>query len=256
VSVPKRRSTGVSPRRVKREGAGTVPAELRERFLQGVVVNIDKPEGWTSFDVVERVRSIVGVKKVGHAGTLDPFATGVLLVAIGRATKRVSDLMGLEKEYEGIIEFGLETDTLDPTGAVVKTCPVPEVTREQLQEAARRFEGEIEQRPPAYSALKVKGKRLYQLARAGKPVEVPPRKVFVESFEILDWQPPGARFRVKCHAGTYVRALARDLGKAIGSCAYLRELRRTRIGPYRVEEALSVDEFERRVVSGEFFQRE
>lgn len=233
-----------------------MPEEHREFFQQGVVVSINKPEGWTSFDVVEKVRAIVGVKKVGHAGTLDPFATGVLLVAIGRATKRVSELMQLEKEYTGVIEFGTETDTLDPTGAVVKTCPVPQVTKEELQRAAEGFEGEIEQRPPAYSALKVRGKRLYKLARAGRPVEVPPRKVFVRRFEILGWEPPYARFRVECHAGTYVRALARDLGTALSSCAYLRELCRTRVGPYRVEDALSVEEFEEKVRAGEFFGRE
>jgi tRNA pseudouridine55 synthase len=242
----------------REEGSSTsaLPPEVRKRFEEGVFVSLIKPEGWTSFQVVERVRAVVGVKKVGHAGTLDPFATGVLLVAIGRATKRISELMGLEKEYEGVIEFGEETDTLDPTGAVVRTCPVPAVSWEELREAARRFEGEIEQRPPVYSALKLRGKRLYQLARAGKPVDVPARRVFVKRFEILDWQPPEARFRVECHAGTYIRALARDLAAAVGSCAYVKELRRTRIGPYELSRSLSLEEFERQARSGELFRRE
>ncbi|MDZ7373146.1 MAG: tRNA pseudouridine(55) synthase TruB [candidate division KSB1 bacterium] len=235
---------------------GGVSAETRRLFEEGVVVSLIKPEGWTSFEVVEKVRSVVGVRKVGHAGTLDPFATGVLVVAIGRATKRISELMGLEKEYEGIIEFGLETDTLDPTGAVVRTCAVPEIRLDQLAEAAKQFVGEIEQRPPVYSALKVRGKRLYKLARAGRPVELPPRKVFVKRFDILEWQPPLAKFRVECHAGTYVRALARDLGAAVGSCGYVRQLCRTRVGPYTLENSLTIEEFAERARSGGWLQRE
>ncbi len=213
----------------------------RKQLEEGVVLCIDKPAGWTSFDVVAKVRALTGVRKVGHAGTLDPFATGLLLVATGRATKKIASLTGLVKEYEGVVEFGRETDTLDPTGKVVRTCPVPELSREALQEIANRFVGEIEQRVPAYSAVKVGGKRLYKLARKGKTVEAPVRRVTVEQFDVRSWRPPLAEIFVRCHAGTYVRALARDVGIAAGSCAYLRELRRVRIGPYKVEDAIPVE---------------
>lgn len=201
---------------------------------------------------MKKVRSVLRVRKVGHAGSLDPFATGVLLICTGRGTKLVSQLMELDKEYIGEIELGTVTDTLDVTGQVVEHHEVPEYSVEEIQNVCQRFVGEILQVPPAYSALKVQGKRLYKQAREGKTIEVAPRPVKVYGLEVLRYSSPLITVRVTCSKGTYIRALARDMGQALGCGAYLRALTRTRVGDFRIENALEVSEVETlRVSTGE-----
>lgn len=207
------------------------------------ILNINKPEGWTSFDVVKKIRNIVRVKKVGHAGTLDPFATGVLLVCVGRATKRVPELMHLEKEYVARLKFGMVTDTFDRTGTVQETHDVPNFSVERLVDTCQDFCGEIWQLPPMYSAVKVNGQRLYQLARKGLTVEREPRKITVHNIDVVEFDLPSATLRIRCSKGTYIRSLAHDIGRQLGCGALLDALTRTRIGEYRIEEALTVAQF-------------
>lgn len=210
------------------------------------ILNVNKPAGWTSFDVVKKIRRITRIKKVGHAGTLDPFATGVLLVCTGPATQKISSFMELEKEYEGIIQLGQETDTLDPTGQIVRTAPVPALTDPWLDKIATKFRGEIEQVVPAFSAAKKNGVRLYKLARQGKPVPHITKTVMVRQLELSVLMPGQIRIRVVCGRGTYVRALARDIAQALGTAGYLRSLTRTRIGPFKIQDSLSLEEIERK----------
>ncbi len=212
-------------------------------FESGEVLNINKPAGMTSFDVVREIRRHFRIKKVGHAGTLDPFATGVLLILTGKATKQFSKIMGMEKEYVAEIEFGAETDTLDIDGTVVfKDENLPEITREELEGVLRQFEGEIEQIPPVYSAIKYKGRRLYKYARAGVQIKPEPRLVQIKKIRLLDFDWPVIKLNVTCSKGTYIRALARDIGKAVGTRAYLRSLVRTRVGDYRLEDSIALDD--------------
>ena len=210
-------------------------------FEAGEVLNIDKPAGMTSFSIVERIRRWTRCKKVGHAGTLDPLATGVLLVCTGLATKRVSKLMELEKVYEGTIELGKSTETDDAEGKVLKHVRVPTFSQEDLVPILKKFEGEVEQVPPMYSALKKDGQRLYRLARRGEVVPREPRRVRIYELELLEWQRPFLRVRVRCSKGTYIRALARDMGEQLGTGGYLKTLRRTRVGRYCVEDAYSLE---------------
>jgi tRNA pseudouridine55 synthase len=197
---------------------------------------VDKPSGITSHDVVDLVRRGLGTKKVGHAGTLDPSATGLLLLGVGRATRLLRFLGDLPKTYEGTMRLGVETTTLDGEGEVVRTGPVT-ATRDQVASAMRALEGESQQRPPEYSAVKVGGRKLYEAARAGEELEAEPRPIRVDAFELLSFEPPDVRFRVTCSGGTYVRVLAADVGAAVSSGAHLAELRRTAIGPFDVEDA-------------------
>jgi tRNA pseudouridine55 synthase len=213
-------------------------------FEAGEVLNIDKPADWTSFDVVKKIRNTVRVKKVGHAGTLDPFATGVLLVCTGRATKGIATMVDMPKEYLAIVRFGSETDTYDRTGEVVKTYnpdKSPDVVT--IDAALHEFLGETDQIPPMYSARKVKGKRLYKLAREGKTVEREARPVMIYNIERLNYDYPDLEIRVKCSKGTYIRSLAFDLGRKLGIGAYLQALQRTAIGDYRLENAWNLDAF-------------
>lgn len=212
---------------------------------KGAVISINKPIGWTSFEVVQVVRGVAGTRRVGHAGTLDPFAEGVLLVCIGTATKKVSELMGLPKVYAGTLELGIETDTLDVTGNVVRRISLRvRPHRQALEEAMNRFVGEIEQTPPMYSAIKVQGRRLYRLARAQQEVTRQPRVVMVYKFVPTRVRPPFVEFLVECGKGTYVRSLVADLGTHLGCGATLKTLRRLAVGPYRVEQALSLDQLQ------------
>ena len=197
---------------------------------------VDKPTGITSHDVVDVVRRTLGTRKVGHAGTLDPMATGLLLLGVGRATRLLRFLGDLSKTYEGTMRLGIETTTLDAEGEVVRTAPVT-ATSDEVASAMRALEGASLQRPPAYSAVKVGGRKLYEAARRGEQLEAEPRPIHVESFELRSYDPPDARFRVACSAGTYVRVLAADVGTAVSSGAHLVELRRTAIGPFRVVDA-------------------
>jgi tRNA pseudouridine55 synthase len=202
---------------------------------------VDKPGGITSHDVVDAVRTHAGTRKVGHAGTLDPMATGVLVVGVGRATRLLRYLAGLDKEYEGTGRLGVETSTLDADGEVVREAAADNVTREELELALSSLEGDIDQVPPAYSAVKVGGQKLYRAARKGTTVEAPSRRVRVDAFKLLGFDPPDFRFRVECSSGTYVRVLVADVGERLGCGAHLTRLVRTRVGPFSVESSSPLD---------------
>jgi tRNA pseudouridine55 synthase len=211
----------------------------------GLVV-VDKPTGFTSHDVVAKLRKIYGQRKVGHAGTLDPDATGVLLVGLGRATRLLRYLSESGKAYEGRIVFGIATSTLDAAGEIVEQRPMA-ITRHDVEHALPRFVGDIEQLPPMVSAVKVGGRRLHELARAGEEIERAPRAVRVDRFEVSSFEPgpyPTADVVVECGSGTYVRSLAADLGVALGGCAHLAALRRTRVGSFTLAEARALDVIE------------
>ena len=201
---------------------------------------IDKPRGITSHDAVDRVRRALGVRKVGHAGTLDPMATGLLVMGVGRATRLLRFLGDLDKEYQGTARLGEETDTLDADGEVVRTAPV-RASREEVAAAMAVLTGEAEQRPPRYSAVKVGGRRLHRAARAGQDLEAPPRTVRVDAFDLLGFDGRDVDFRVVCSSGTYVRVLAADVGARLGSGAHLTRLVRTRIGSFRLVDAVPPD---------------
>ncbi|HEV7535603.1 MAG TPA: tRNA pseudouridine(55) synthase TruB [Acidimicrobiia bacterium] len=212
--------------------------------IEGLVV-VDKPAGCTSHDVVARMRRIYGLKRVGHAGTLDPDATGVLLVGLGRATRLLRFLTETGKIYRGEVAFGVATDTLDAAGAETGRSPMPAVTGEDLAAVLPRFIGTIEQIPPMVSAIKVDGRRLHERARAGEIVERAPRTVRIDRIEIESFAAgdyPRAGLLVECGSGTYIRSLAADLGEALGGCGHLASLRRLRVGPFPVEEARTLDE--------------
>lgn len=215
---------------------------MAEDEFEGVLL-IDKPEGMTSHDVVDRVRRKLSMKRVGHAGTLDPNATGLLIILVGKATKLSSHLMGLDKVYEGIIEFGIATDTQDSEGQLIAEKPVPEMTEQELREHVKTFVGDQYQIPPMFSAKKVDGKPLYKLARKGKTVEREPRFIRVARFEVDSWNPPQMEFTVECSKGTYVRTLAHDLGDKVGCGAYLKQLRRIEIERFQIEDSYTLDEF-------------
>jgi tRNA pseudouridine55 synthase len=207
----------------------------------GVVV-VDKPRGLTSHDVVDRCRRALGTRRVGHAGTLDPSATGVLVLGVGRATRLLPYVTGHDKVYAGEVVLGTATDTLDDSGTVVARFDMGEVSLAEVQAAAARLTGVVEQVPPMVSAVKVGGRRLHELARRGVTVERRPRRVGVRRFEVRPTAEDGVfRIEVECSAGTYVRVLAADLGRALGGGAHLRALRRLAVGPFRVEEAVPLD---------------
>ncbi|WP_322511049.1 tRNA pseudouridine(55) synthase TruB [Chloroflexus sp.] len=206
--------------------------------LVGFVV-IDKPAGLTSHDVVARVRRLVGrLVKVGHAGTLDPAATGVLPVALGSATRLIDQLVDARKGYVGVVRLGVQTTTDDAEGEPLATCAVPSLTIAEIEAVLDRFRGDILQQPPAFSALHVDGQRAYALARAGNEVTLAPRPVRVERLELLAWTPPDVTIAVECGKGVYIRALARDIGTALGCGAHLAALQRTFVGPFRLEQAV------------------
>ncbi|MEX1006359.1 MAG: tRNA pseudouridine(55) synthase TruB [Acidimicrobiia bacterium] len=209
----------------------------------GLVV-VDKPGGCTSHDVVAKLRKVYGQRRVGHAGTLDPDATGVLLVGLGRATRLLRFLQEAGKSYRGRIVFGIATSTLDAAGEIVEQQPMP-LAQDDIEAAVTRFVGEIEQLPPMVSAVKVGGRRLHQLARAGEDVERAPRRVRVDRFEVEDFESgpyPSVTVFVECGSGTYIRALAADLGVALGGCAHLASLRRLSVGSFTLAEARELDD--------------
>jgi tRNA pseudouridine55 synthase len=208
----------------------------------GLVV-VDKGVDWTSHDVVAKLRSVYGQRRIGHAGTLDPDATGVLLVGLGRATRLLRFLQDAGKAYRGRVVFGVATDTLDAAGAVLERVEMP-LTRAQVEEAARSFVGDIAQVPPMVSAVKVGGKKLYELARKGEEVERAARPVRIDEVVVDEFQPgpyPEATIRVACSSGTYIRSLAADLGTALGGCAHLAQLRRERVGTFTLAEAHTLE---------------
>ena len=219
-------------------------------FVDGEILYIDKPLGWTSFDAVKRVRGALlrrlGIKKfkVGHAGTLDPLATGVMIVCTGRATKRIDELQAGVKEYIAAMRLGATTPSFDLETDVDATFPTEHITQESIIEVLGRFTGRIEQVPPAFSACKVDGKRAYDLARKGKEVDLKPKILVIDEIEMLgyDKDKEELTIRVVCSKGTYIRALARDIGAALGSGAHLTALRRTRVGDATVDRCLTVDQ--------------
>ena len=202
---------------------------------------VEKPSGITSHDAVNEVRRTLGIRKVGHAGTLDPMASGLLLVGVGRATRLLRFLRDMEKEYEGTGRLGAATDTLDALGEVVRTAAV-DIGEDQLRQAMARLVGEIEQRPPAYSAVKVGGRKLYEAARKGDRVEAPKRRVVVSRFDLLRFAGTDFDFLAVCSSGTYVRVLAADVGEHLGCGAHLARLVRTRIGPFKLADAAPADQ--------------
>lgn len=217
-------------------------------FLAGEIIYIDKPYGWTSFDVVKRIRGIMlrrmGIKKmkVGHAGTLDPLATGVMIVVSGKATKLIETLQGGVKEYVATIRLGATTPSFDLETEIDATFPTAHITREMTEEVLRRFTGRIEQVPPAFSACKIDGRRAYKMARKGHDVELKPKVLVIDSIELLEFAQNEISIRVVCSKGTYIRALARDIGEALGSGGHLTALRRTRVGDVGIADCLSVDD--------------
>jgi tRNA pseudouridine55 synthase len=221
----------------------------RQALRHGYLV-IDKPLGWTSHDVVARVRRIVGERRVGHAGTLDPAATGVLPVAVGLATRTVEYLAVADKAYRATIRFGITTDSADAEGEVIASADPSRLDLTEIHAVMDRFRGEIQQIPPMHSAIKVNGQRLYELARRGETIEVSPRTVVIKSFEIVDWSAPDLTVDIVCSKGTYIRSLARDLGEALGPGAHLAALRRTRTGPFTLTDALTLDDLETRLANG------
>lgn len=213
-------------------------------FAEGRVLLIDKPLQWTSFDVVRKLRNIIRIKKIGHAGTLDPLATGLLIVCTGKFTKRINEYMAREKEYTGTITLGAVTPTYDLESDPENFLSIQSISLEKIREAAIQLTGPILQIPPAHSAIKLNGKRVYELARQGKEVKLEPRPVTVYAFDILSFDEGVVHFQVRCSTGTYIRSLANDLGKILECGGYLSSLRRTKIGEFAVDEAQTMDVFE------------
>lgn len=211
-------------------------------FAAGEILLINKPLDWTSFDVVKKVRNTIRVKKVGHAGTLDPLATGLLILCTGKFTKRIDEIQGQEKEYTGVIRLGETTPSYDRETEVTETRDISHLTEENIKAAAQTFVGTIEQIPPIYSAVQIDGKRAYDLARKGKEVELKSRTVTIKAFDIISINGPEVEFKVVCSKGTYIRSLAHDLGQQLGVGAHLSKLERTRIGEYKLEDALTIDD--------------
>lgn len=215
----------------------------QEIFAEGKVLLLDKPVHWTSFDVVKKLRSLLRIKKIGHAGTLDPLASGLLIICTGKYTKKINEFMAQEKEYTGAITIGAVTPTYDLESLPEQQKDYSGITESMIHEAAKKFVGEIEQLPPVYSALKKAGTPLYELARRGEEIELKPRKINIQLFEITSIELPVIHFKVISSTGTYIRSLANDVGQVLGCGGYLSELRRTAIGETRVDEAISVTEF-------------
>ncbi len=213
-------------------------------FLDGKLILIDKPYNWTSFDAVKKIRILTGVSKVGHAGTLDPLATGLLIICTGSFTKKISMYMNMEKEYTGSMIIGATTPTYDLESKPENLTDISNVTDEQIFSSTQKFIGEIEQVPPIHSAIKKDGKPVYLLARKGEDVQLEPRKILISSFEIINIQLPKIDFKVVCSTGTYIRSLVNDFGKALQTGAYLSALRRTKIGNFLVDDALIPQEFQ------------
>ncbi|MDG1263704.1 MAG: tRNA pseudouridine(55) synthase TruB [Flavobacteriaceae bacterium] len=224
---------------------------IKEKFINGEVILIDKPLNWTSFQVVNKIRWIIkntfGLKKikVGHAGTLDPLASGLLILCTGKMTKQIEQFMGQEKEYVGTISLGATTPSYDLETEINQYFPTKHIDKELLESTLYKFTGTIDQKPPIFSALKKEGKRLYEFAREGLNIDVPSRKVVIRNFEITQIKFPEIDFKVNCSKGTYIRSLVHDYGKSINSGAYLSALRRTKIGEFSVENAIQMEDFEK-----------
>lgn len=219
-------------------------------FIAGEIIPIDKPYTWTSFQVVSKIRYLLsrkyGIKrfKVGHAGTLDPLASGVLLLCTGKATKRIEELQSHTKEYIAEITLGATTPSFDLEHPIDATYPYEHITREMVEETLKQFIGNIAQRPPLFSACKVEGKRAYDLARKGSDMQLEPKQIRIDEIELIEYDLPRIRIRVVCGKGTYIRSLARDIGEALQSGGHLTDLIRTRIGEYRIENCIKPEAFQ------------
>lgn len=214
-----------------------------ESLQTGSMILMDKPYGWTSFDVVRKLRGTLKIKKIGHAGTLDPLATGLLILCTGKKTKELEGFQSMEKEYQGTLVLGKTTPSVDLETKFDSEKDTSHLTCDQVVAASRGFLGSTQQIPPSYSAIKVDGQRVYKKARKGETVILKPRTVEIKAFEILSCNLPEITFKVVCSKGTYIRSLVRDLGEQLKTGAYLAQLARTRIGPYTISEAYSVDDF-------------
>ena len=211
-------------------------------MIQKTILFVKKPPGPTSHDIVDEVRRITGEKRVGHAGTLDPFAQGLLIVLVGReATKRQSEFMKLDKEYIATLHLGAESNTGDLTGTISSTR-ASEINLEPIGKALQKFVGEISQVPPEFSAIKINGKKAYELARAGKEVKLEARKIKIYGIEVINYKWPSLELKINCSSGTYIRALARDIGRELECGAYLEKLVRTKIGEYKLENAINLSQ--------------
>jgi len=229
-----------------------------EDYLEGQVLLIDKPLTWSSFQAVNKLKYILKRKydlpkkfKIGHAGTLDPLATGLLIICTGKFTKKITEIQAQAKEYTGTITVGATTPSYDLETQIDATFPTEHINETLIIETTKQFLGEINQKPPVFSAIKKEGKRLYEHARAGEEVEIEARKTTIYEFEITKINLPEISFRVQCSKGTYIRSLAFDFGKALNSGAYLSELRRTKIGDYAVVNGINPEEFEKQLLSTE-----
>jgi len=225
--------------------------EQQNIYEQGRVLLIDKPYDWTSFDVVRKVRGMLKIRKIGHAGTLDPLASGLLILCTGKFTKKINEYMAAEKEYIGSFTLGATTPTYDLESEPENFLTYEHLTRKQLEEATAPFTGDILQTPPMHSAIKKDGKRVYKLARQGKEVELEPRAVTIKEFSIVKVELPVVHFKIVCTTGTYIRSIANDYGKMLGCGAYLSGLVRTRIGTFQLEDALSLEQLTEHIKSGE-----
>lgn len=220
-----------------------------QSFLEGEVILIDKPLGWTSFDVVRKIRNLTKVIKVGHAGTLDPLATGLLIVCTGKFTKKINEYMGMPKTYTGTFTIGATTPTYDLESEPANFKTIDTISASQIHQTTQQFTGDILQIPPIHSAIKRDGKPVYLAARKGEDVVLEPRPITIYDFAITDIQLPVLHFLVRCSTGTYIRSLAHDFGQALGTGAYMSSLRRTHIGAFDVNDAYSMDAFEAKIQS-------
>jgi len=224
---------------------------LIAKDVKSGVILIDKVSGLTSHDVVSRIRKAMGIRRVGHCGTLDPLATGLLLICVGRYTRLSPWLTSADKEYVSTFEFGSQSDTDDADGNITKLDDMSRIEEELLKETLKSFKGPIMQVPPIYSAIRVGGQRSYKSARKGKNLTLEPRSVVIDRMDLISYSYPEATFRIKCSKGTYVRALARDLGQACGSAGYVRKLRRTKVGSIDINSAITVEDLQEKCDGGD-----
>ncbi|MFZ1785420.1 MAG: tRNA pseudouridine(55) synthase TruB [Ferruginibacter sp.] len=244
-------NAGETPVKPERKERIPIDPAIQQRYLDGKVLLINKPLHWTSFDVVRKLRSLIQVKKIGHAGTLDPLATGLLIVCTGRFTKKINEFMAQEKEYTGSITLGAVTPTYDLESEPEQQKDYSNVTVDMLQRATEQFIGDIQQLPPMFSAIKKDGVALYELARRGEEVDLKARNIHIKSFEITNVEMPVVYFKVICSTGTYIRSLANDYGAALGCGGYLSSLCRTRIGEFKNVDAVTMETFEMEISNKE-----
>ena len=217
--------------------------EPLEKYQEGQLLLIDKPCNWTSFDVVNKLRFALRIKKIGHAGTLDPLATGLLLIGTGKWTKKLEQLQGLDKTYEGVIEIGKTTPSYDLETLFDSESDFSHLTEAELHNASRQLSGPIDQIPPAHSAVKINGERAYKKARRNEEVKMKVRQVMIHRFDLMHIELPEVGFQIDCSKGTYIRSMAHDFGEILGVGGYLKKLRRTHIGDYKVADAQTIDDF-------------